>query len=117
MAIRFIDLEKAYATIPREMTMGTLMWIEVPGRSNWWRGHEDQGAVWTGSVRRVQSKCWSDTGERLEPIVVYRCCGIDQQKDLYKSLWNSKLVALKRESLLNTFADGGLNVVDIRTKI
>ena len=31
MAIRFIDLEKAYATIPREMTMGTLMWIEVPG--------------------------------------------------------------------------------------
>ena len=31
MAIRFIDLEKAYATIPREMTMGTLMWIDVPG--------------------------------------------------------------------------------------
>ena len=54
---------------------------------------------------------------RLEPIVVYRCCGTDKQKDLYKSLWNSKLVALKRESLLNTFADGGLNVVYIRTKI
>ena len=67
MAIRFIDLEKAYATIPREMTMGTLMWIEVPvGRSNWWRGHE--GLV------------WSDTGERLEPIVVYRCCATDKQK-------------------------------------
>ena len=31
MAIRFIDMEKAYATIPREMTMGTLMWIAVPG--------------------------------------------------------------------------------------
>ena len=73
--------------------------------------------MWTGSVRRVQSKLWSDTGERLEPIVVYRCCGTDKQKDLYKSLWNSKLLALKRESLLNTFADGGLNVVDIRTKI
>ena len=41
--------------------------------------------MWTGSVRRVQSKCWSDTGERLEPIVVYRCCGTDKQKDLYKS--------------------------------
>ena len=87
------------------------------GRSNWWKGHEDQVAVWTGSVRRVQSKCWSDTGERIEPIVVYRCCGTDKQKHLYKRLWNSKLVALKRESLLNTFADGGLNVVDIRTKI
>ena len=31
MAIRFIDLEKAYATISREMTMGTLMWLNVPG--------------------------------------------------------------------------------------
>ena len=86
MAIRFIDLEKAYATIPREMTMGTLMWMGVPGGgSDWWRGHEVQGAVWTGSVRRVQSKCWPDTGERLEPIVVYRCCGTDKQKDLHKS--------------------------------
>ena len=26
MEIRFIVLEKAYATISREMTMGTLMW-------------------------------------------------------------------------------------------
>ena len=31
MAIRFIDLGKVYVTIPREMTMGTLMWIDVPG--------------------------------------------------------------------------------------
>ena len=30
MAVRFIYLEKAYATIPREMTMGTLGWMGVP---------------------------------------------------------------------------------------
>ena len=30
---------------------------------------------------------------------------------------NSKHEALKRKSLLNTFAYGGLNIVDIRTKI
>ena len=30
---RFIDLEKAYTTIPSEMTMGTLMWMGVPGGS------------------------------------------------------------------------------------
>ena len=30
MAIKFIDLEKAEATIPREMTMGTLGWMRVP---------------------------------------------------------------------------------------
>ena len=58
MAIRFIDMEKAYAIISREMTMGTLMWMGSQGGSDWWRGHEEQGAVWTGvSVRRVQSKC------------------------------------------------------------
>ena len=46
MEIRFIVLEKAYATISREMTMGTLMWMGVPGgRSDWWRGHEERGAV------------------------------------------------------------------------
>ena len=31
MEIRFIVLEKAYATTSREMTIGTLMWMEVPG--------------------------------------------------------------------------------------
>ena len=38
--------------------------------------------MWTGGVRRVQSKCWRDTGKRLDPIVVYHC---DKQKGLYKS--------------------------------
>ena len=32
-------------------------------------------------------------------------------------LWNSKPEALTRKSLLNTFADGGFTIVDIRTKI
>ena len=40
--------------------------------------------MWTGSVRRVQSKCWPDTGERFDPIVVYRCGGTDKQNDFYK---------------------------------
>ena len=30
MAIIFIHRGKAYATIPREMTMGTLRWVGVP---------------------------------------------------------------------------------------
>ena len=30
MVIKFIDLEKACATIPREMTMGTLGWMGIP---------------------------------------------------------------------------------------
>ena len=35
----------------------------------------------------------------------------------YPFISHSKPKALKRESLLNTFADEGLNIVDIRTKI
>ena len=55
---------------------------QVGGGDVW--GHEEQGAVWTVSVRRIHSECWPDTGERLEPIVVYRCGETDKQKDLYK---------------------------------
>ena len=55
------------------------------GVPDWWRGHEEQGAMWTAGVRRVQSKCWTDTGERLDPIVIYRCGGTDKKKHLYKS--------------------------------
>ena len=84
MAIKFIDLEKTYATIPRETTMGTLRWVGVPeGEVRLVEGtYEDM--KWTGSVRRVQSKCWPDTRERFDPIVVYRCGGTDKQKYLYK---------------------------------
>jgi hypothetical protein len=39
------------------------------------------------------------------------------KKMAYPFIWHSKPKALKRESLLNTFADEGLNIVDIRTKI
>ena len=45
--------------------------------------------MWTGSVRRIQSECWSDTGERLEPISVYRCGETDKQictKDILRKL-------------------------------
>ena len=38
----------------------------------------------TGIVRRIQSECWPDTGECLEPIVVYRCDETDKQNDLYR---------------------------------
>ena len=62
------------------------------GRSDLCRGNEELGAVWTGGVRRVQSKCWPDTWERLDPIVFYRCGGTDKQKDLNKSYSNQKIV-------------------------
>ena len=43
--------------------------------------------------------------------------GGTKKKLAYPFLCNSKPEALKRESLLNTFADGSVNIVYIRTKI
>ena len=56
--------------------------------------------MWTAGVRRVQSKCWPDTWERLDPIVFYRCGGTDKQKDLISHIPNKILYA------------GGLAVVE-----
>ena len=44
MAIRFIYLEKAYATISREMTMGTLIWMGVPGEVRLVQGKRRAGS-------------------------------------------------------------------------
>ena len=87
MAIRFIYLETAYSYNPKKNDYGN---TGVPyGRSGWY----------VGSLTSVPNK-------------------VEQKKKLaYPFLWNSKPEALKRESLLNTFADGIVNIVYIRTKI
>ena len=44
-------------------------------------------------------------------------CQTRWTKVAFSFLWNSKPDALQRDSLLNTFADGGLNIIYIKTKI
>ena len=70
--------------------MGTLEWVGVP----------------EGEVRLVRRESYLSTKQ-----------GGKKKKLAYPFLWNSKPEALKRESLLNTFADGSVNIVYIRTKI
>ena len=66
--------------------MGTLMWMGVPGGGQIGAGDtKSRELCGPGGVRRVQSKCWPDTWERLDPIVFYRCGETDKQKDLNKS--------------------------------
>ena len=45
--------------------------------------------VCTGGVRRVHSKCWPETAERSEPIVVYRCGGNLSTKDILRKLMSA----------------------------
>ena len=54
------------------------------------QGTRRAGSCVDRGVRRVQSKCWPDTWERLDPIVFYRCGGTDKQKDLNKSYSTQK---------------------------
>ena len=48
--------------------MATLMWMGFQ-RVRSGRGPEKHGTVWSVSVRRVQSKCWHDTGSALSPLL------------------------------------------------
>ena len=63
--------------------MATFRWIGVPEAEVRMvdGAHKEQGVVWTGSVGRGQNKCWPETGERLESIVVCHNGGTDKQKD------------------------------------
>ena len=62
--------------------------------------------MWTGSVRRDQSKCWSDTGERFDPIVVYRIDGTESRTICTKDVLRKQLYAYG----LAVVADGEANV-------
>ena len=68
MAIKFIDLEKAKRNDDGNTGVdgGPRGGGQDGGEHR--RGHEEQSVMWTGSVRRVQSKRWRDTGERFDPI-------------------------------------------------
>ena len=86
--------------------MGTLIYGVPRGKSDWWSGHEEQGAVWTGGVRRVQSKCWPDTGERLDPIVVIAVVELISRKICIKVVLQKLLYA----GGLAVVADGEANL-------
>ena len=49
---------------------------------------------------------------------IYKLGVLHQQcvKNWHFNFGNSKSEALKRESQINPFADGGLNIIEIRTK-
>ena len=74
--------------------------------------------MWTVIVGRVQSKCWPETVERLEPIVVYRRM-ICTKDILRKPLYTDDLAILVdeeahgQEQLIewtDTFSRHGLRV-------
>ena len=49
MALEFVDLDKAFDTVPREMVMATLRWMGVPERKWGWLRTR---------TRRQQQKWW-----------------------------------------------------------
>ena len=65
IALGFVDLEKAFDTVPREMVMATLQWMGVPeAEVRWLRactGRQQQGWWWEMEHRRsLMSRLDSD---------------------------------------------------------
>ena len=76
------------------------------GRSDWWRGHEERGAVWTGGVRRVQSKCSRDTGSALTQLLFIAVVELISRKIYIKVILQKLLYAAG----LAVVADGEANL-------
>ena len=57
MALGFLDLEKAFDTVPREMVMATLRWMGVP--------EADVRMVEGPCTRRQQQEWWWDKEHRM----------------------------------------------------
>ena len=93
--------------------MGKLVWIIGPeGRSNWWRErHEDLfkgSCCGPGVSGESEVNVCLTQGSVLSPLLFIAVPGTDkarERKICTKRVFGSvKLVALKTESLLNTFA-------------
>ena len=77
MAIKFIDLENAYTTIPREMTMGTLGWMGVPEA-------EVRMVERTYEDTKSRMLCGSGVSGEFKVNIGLTEGSADKQKDLYK---------------------------------
>ena len=86
MALGFVDLEKAFDTVPREMVMATLRWMGVPEaevkmvegictrrqQQEWW---------WEKEHRRSLRSRWTQARQRAEPAAVHISTGPHKQED------------------------------------
>ena len=73
MALGFVDLEKAFDTVPREMVMATLRWMEVPEAEVRMVEGTYEKTIYSKSGGRRRSiggvwgQDWTEAGQRAEP--------------------------------------------------
>ena len=70
----FVDLEKAFDTVPREMAMATLPWMGVT---------EAEVRMVEGTDEKTTARAgdWTHSGQRAEPADVHNSTGPHQQED------------------------------------
>ena len=84
MALGFVDLEEAVDTVPREMVMATLRWMEYHKRKwgwlractrgqqqEWWWENEHRRSFWV--------RYWTEAGQCAEPAAVHNSTGPQQE--------------------------------------
>ena len=85
MAMGYVDLEKAYDTILREMVMATLGWMEVPKAEvrlvdGMCKGTLGKSFDWSWDVRGVQHEHQFEAGKLSQPTDVYHGDGAGKQE-------------------------------------
>ena len=81
MALGFVDLEKAFDTVPREMVMATLRWMGVPeAEVRMVEGTYEKitARCWRRSFGGVRGQDWTEAGQRAEPPAVHCSTGPHQ---------------------------------------
>ena len=98
MALGFIDLEKAFDTVPREMVMATLRWTGVPEAEvrmvegtyekttakEWW---------WEKELRRSLISNWTEAGQCGEPLLFISVLDLNSRKTVVKDAMKKLLYA------------------------
>ena len=98
MALEFVDLEKAFDTVPREMVMATLRWMEVPEAEV--RMVEDtyekttaRVVVGEGASEEFKVKIGLRQGSVLSPLLFIAVLDLVSRKTVVKDAMNKLLYA------------------------
>ena len=89
MALGFVDLEKAFDTVPREMVMATLRWMEVPeAEVNMVEGMYEKTTarvvVREGASEAFEVKIGLRQGSVLSPLLFISVLGLISRKTVMK---------------------------------
>ena len=98
MALGFVDLEKAFDTVPREMVMATLRWVGVPEADvrmveGTYEKTTARVVVGEGASEEFEVKIGLRKGSVLSPLLFITVLDLISRKTVVKDAWKKLLYA------------------------